>query len=380
MAQLRLENVSKVFPGPQGQSISAVRQVTLTAEDKELLVLVGPSGSGKSTLLRLMAGLEELTQGRILMDGQAINDLDPQDRDVAMVFQNGALYPHMTAFENMAFGLKLRRFPKSEIEQRVREAADMLGLTPYLDRKPKALSGGERQRVALGRALVRKPKVFLFDEPLSNLDARRRAQMRIEISRLHQRVGATMIYVTHDQTEAMALADRIAVIQGGVIQQLADPWQLYHRPANLFVGGFIGSPPMNFFYGTLERRNSRWAFVERDEATEGTQFVLRLPADCTTPLEDYTGHEIILGLRPEHISPVAIADPASFTSNNPVSAKIEAIEFTGAHALWCLQTRAHSFVAKASIDAKGRMGEKVALFFDLSKARFFDPITEQAIG
>ncbi len=251
MVRVVIENLSKIFKGAKGEEILVVNNANLTVEDKEFLVLVGPSGAGKSTTLRMIAGLEEISEGTVTIDGKVVNTVPPQDRDLAMVFQNYALYPHMTVFENLAFGLKLRKIPKTEINHRVQETAHMLGLASLLDRKPSALSGGERQRVALGRAIARQPKVFLFDEPLSNLDAPLRAQLRTEISKLHRRLEATMIYVTHDQAEAMMLGDRIAVMNEGVIQQVAAPMALYNSPANVFVAGFIGAPPMNLFHGII---------------------------------------------------------------------------------------------------------------------------------
>src|SRR5580658_816694 len=262
MAQVLLDNLTKVFPEKGGPGVTAVKKINLQIEDREFMVLVGPSGCGKSTTLRMIAGLEEITEGTVRIGGQVVNDVLPKDRDIAMVFQNYALYPHMSVYENMAFGLKLRKHPKAEIDARVREAAAMLGLQDCLGRKPKALSGGQRQRVALGRAIVRKPKVFLFDEPLSNLDAKMRVSTRTEISKLHARLGATMIYVTHDQVEAMTMGDRICVMKDGDNMQVAAPLDLYDHPANLFVAGFIGSPPMNFFMGTLRRVGDHVSFVE----------------------------------------------------------------------------------------------------------------------
>ena len=263
MAQVVLERLTKVFQGPGGEGIRAVDNLSLVVEDKELLALVGPSGCGKTTTLRLISGLEEPTSGTISLNGQVVNRLPPKDRDIAMVFQNHALYPHMSVYENMAFGLKLRHFPKAEIDQRVKEAAQILDLGACLDRKPAALSGGQRQRVALGRAIVRRPKLFLLDEPLSNLDAQTRLQLRAEIARLHTRIGSTMIYVTHDQVEALTLGQRVAVMKDGVIQQVADPMTLYRQPANLFVAGFIGSPPMNFFDGTVSAEKDALVFEEQ---------------------------------------------------------------------------------------------------------------------
>ncbi len=262
MARVALKHLVKVFPEKGGPGVTAVKNISLEIEDREFMVLVGPSGCGKSTTLRMIAGLEEITSGTVAIGGEIVNGVPPKDRDIAMVFQNYALYPHMTVYDNMAFGLKLRKFPKADIDARVRDAAAMLGLNAYLARKPKALSGGQRQRVALGRAIVRKPKVFLFDEPLSNLDAKMRVSTRTEISKLHGRLGATMIYVTHDQVEAMTMGDRICVMKDGNIMQVAAPLDLYNHPDNLFVAGFIGSPSMNFFKGALRRVGGHVSFVE----------------------------------------------------------------------------------------------------------------------
>src|SRR6476660_8291699 len=251
MAKVTLKNVYKTYPGERGKEVTAVENFNLEITDREFIVFVGPSGCGKSTTLRMIAGLEDISKGEFYIDGKRVNDVAPKDRDIAMVFQNYALYPHMTVYDNMAFGLKLRKFPKDEIDRRVNDAAKILGLEEYLDRKPKALSGGQRQRVALGRAIVRDAKVFLMDEPLSNLDAKLRVQMRAEIAKLHQRLQTTTIYVTHDQTEAMTMASRIVVMKDGVIQQVGAPKEVYDLPENVFVGGFIGSPSMNFFTGNL---------------------------------------------------------------------------------------------------------------------------------
>src|SRR5580692_5110761 len=277
MAQVSLENLSKVYPEKGGAGVAAVKKINLKIHDREFMVLVGPSGCGKSTTLRMIAGLEEISEGTVSIGDHVVNEVLPKDRDIAMVFQNYALYPHMTVYENMAFGLKLRKFSKAEISARVHEAAAMLGLEPLLARKPKALSGGQRQRVALGRAIVRKPKVFLFDEPLSNLDAKMRVSTRTEISKLHARLGATMIYVTHDQVEAMTMGDRICVMKDGDIMQVAAPLDLYNHPNNLFVAGFIGSPPMNFFRGTLRKAGDRLEFVETAEGGAPLRFVLPEP-------------------------------------------------------------------------------------------------------
>ena len=298
MAKVLLENVYKTYPG----GFKAVDNANLEIGDQEFVVLVGPSGCGKSTTLRMVAGLEEISSGSIFIDGKRVNDVPPKDRDIAMVFQNYALYPHMTVYKNMAFGLMLRKYPKAEIEQRVREAAQILGITDeQLQRKPKALSGGQRQRVAVGRAIVRKPKAFLFDEPLSNLDAKMRVQMRAEISKLHDRLNSTMIYVTHDQVEAMTMGDRIVVMKDGLIQQVAEPIALYDNPKNMFVAGFIGSPPMNFFKGAIEQRTGALWFVEQAiGASKG--FSVRLNDEMAKRLTGYVGKPVVFGSRPEDIN------------------------------------------------------------------------------
>jgi len=293
MADVILTNVKKIYDG----NVVAVHDFNLHVQDKEFIVLVGPSGCGKSTTLRMIAGLEEITEGEIKIDERVVNDVPPKDRDIAMVFQNYALYPHMTVYKNMAFGLKLRKYPKQEIDKRVREAAAILGLEEYLDRKPKQLSGGQRQRVAVGRAIVRKPKVFLFDEPLSNLDAKMRVQMRTEISKLHTKLQATMIYVTHDQVEAMTMGDRIVVMKDGFIQQVADPIKLYDYPENKFVAGFIGSPPMNFMNSKIVSENGGiWV----DAGT----IKVKVTDEQAKHLEQYIGKEVTFGVRPEHIEDI----------------------------------------------------------------------------
>jgi len=379
MARVVLENLCKNFAGAKGEEVCALKNASLVVEDKEFLVLVGPSGCGKSTTLRLIAGLEEISRGAVSIDGQVVNDVPPKDRDVAMVFQNYALYPHMTVFENMAFGLKLRKFPKAEIHQRVREAAEILELVPCLDRLPRALSGGQRQRVAVGRAIVRKPKVFLFDEPLSNLDAQMRVQMRAEISRLHARLGATMVYVTHDQVEAMTMGDRIVVMNEGAIQQVADPIQLYHHPANLFVAGFIGSPPMNFFNGTICVDGNSLLFAEQNSASPSVSgnFSLRVAEAHAGKLAAYAGQPVVLGLRPENIAlTTPIAQPPT---ENRVTATVEVVEPMGSETYLYLTTGAHSFVARLAAAEKAEVSHKLEFRFDLTKAHFFDPATEQAI-
>jgi multiple sugar transport system ATP-binding protein len=367
MARVVLENVSKSFKGPKRETLHVVRNASLIAEDKEFLVLVGPSGCGKSTTLRMIAGLEDIDEGTISIGGKVVNGVEPKDRDIAMVFQNYALYPHMTVFENMAFGLKLRKYPKNEIQQRVKETAELLGLMPYLDRLPKALSGGQRQRVAVGRAIVRQPQVFLFDEPLSNLDAQMRVQMRGEISRLHQRLGATMIYVTHDQVEAMTMGDRIVVMNNGIVQQAADPLTLYHRPSNLFVAGFIGSPPMNFFHGTLVEQGGALWLAERNEA--GPLCVALTDAQ-RQKLAGLAGREIVLGLRPEHI--VASASNNQTPHGSEVRSRVEFVESLGAETFVTLTTGATSFTARFHAGAKPVSGEMLTLLFDMSHAHFFE--------
>jgi multiple sugar transport system ATP-binding protein len=373
MARVVLENLTKSFKGPRHETVDAVNNLNLTVADKELLVLVGPSGCGKTTTLRLIAGLEEVSRGTISIDGVMVNDVAPKERDIAMVFQHHALYPHMTARENLAFGLKLRKHSRAEIAQRVGEAAEMLGLADCLDRRPEALSGGQRQRVALGRALVRKPKVFLFDEPLSNLDAQMRVQMRREIAQLHSRLAATMIYVTHDQVEALTLGDRIAVMRGGTLQQVAGPMELYRRPANLFVAGFIGSPPMNFFHGTLAMEGAGLFF--REEAATG--FKLRVVEEISSRLTDFKGKNVVLGIRPEHIAEKTGAGDAA---GQEVEALAGVVEPMGPETFLYAANGSHSFAARLRADFRVAAQQKVSLVFDMRHAHFFDPTTENAIA
>ncbi len=341
MAQVILEQLVKSYPDKSGALVPVVRGIDLTIEDKEFMVLVGPSGCGKSTTLRMVAGLEDITSGTIRIDGRVVNQVPPKDRDIAMVFQNYALYPHLSVYENLAFGLKLRKFPRAEIDARVREAAGLLGLTDYLERKPKALSGGQRQRVAVGRAIVRKPKVFLFDEPLSNLDAKMRVAMRMELAKLRVRLQATMIYVTHDQVEAMTMGDRICVMKDGQILQVDRPLQLYHEPRSMFVAGFIGSPPMNFFRGAMIAEGTERIFVEDGPATGTERLVLKLsraPGDRLRP------GATVLGLRPEHIhllmpgqeAPSGMSRAArSRRSSSRWARKRSCTRPPGARPLWC---------------------------------------------
>jgi len=356
-----------------------VDHVSFQVESGEFLVLVGPSGCGKSTTLRLIAGLEEITSGVITIGGKVVNNVMPKDRDIAMVFQNYALYPHMSVFENMAFGLTLRGLPSSEIRSRVEEAAAILGLTSpdnLLHRKPKALSGGQRQRVALGRAMVRKPKVFLFDEPLSNLDAKMRVEMRDEIVQLHRRVGATMIYVTHDQVEAMTMADRIVVMNQGRVQQMSPPRDLYEKPANRFVAGFIGSPPMNFIRGSLTSVSGRMEFRETCAAGHGALLVL--PESANGKLPHSHQAEVILGLRPEHLHPFRGQTPAGHCILEATLTRIEPIV---PETLLHLKTAGHSLLARISdLEIPFREGERIRLLADLNRASFFRPDTGASLS
>jgi multiple sugar transport system ATP-binding protein len=369
MAKVVLENVYKIYPG----NVTAVNDANLVIEDQEFVVLVGPSGCGKSTTLRMIAGLEEISKGDILIDGRRVNDVPPKNRDIAMVFQNYALYPHMTVYKNLAFGLKLRRYPKAEIDKRVREAAEILGIEQLLERKPKALSGGQRQRVAVGRAIVRKPKAFLFDEPLSNLDAKMRVQMRTEISKLHTRLTSTMIYVTHDQVEAMTMGDRIVVMKDGIIQQVASPMDLYDNPTNKFVAGFIGSPPMNFFNGTLEQKSGTLFFNEGN-------FSVRVEDAQRQKLQDYVGKEIIFGIRPEDITDVLFV-----TNPNPdhqVKAKVEVVEPMGAETMLYMTTGKHSFIARMDMHHSqhtASVNQDLTLVLSMKDSHFFDAQTEASI-
>lgn len=366
MAEVRLENICKIYPG----NIKAVDDVNLDVKDREFLVLVGPSGCGKSTTLRMIAGLEEISSGNIFIGDRLVNDVAPKDRDIAMVFQNYALYPHMTVKENLEFGLKLRKVPKEERERRVGEAAKMLGISHLLDRKPKALSGGQRQRVAVGRAIVRQPKVFLFDEPLSNLDANLRVQMRTEISKLHLRLQATMIYVTHDQTEAMTMGDRIVVMKDGLVQQVAAPLELYDRPVNKFVAGFIGSPPMNFLDGAIERAAGGGLIFN-----EGN-LQLQIPDSYERSLQNHVDKPVILGLRPEDFHD-PIGYPADARHRQEISATVEVIEPMGSDIYLYMTTGRSPFIANVVPEAKAEIDESKALIVNMDKAHFFDVETEQ---
>ncbi len=372
MARVVLENLVKTYPEKTGPGVTAVKSINLEIADREFMVLVGPSGCGKSTTLRMIAGLEEVSSGTISIADKVVNDVLPKDRDIAMVFQNYALYPHMSVYENMAFGLKLRKFPQAEIEARVREAAAMLGLTDYLDRRPKALSGGQRQRVAVGRAIVRKPKVFLFDEPLSNLDAKMRVSTRTEISKLHARLGATMIYVTHDQVEAMTMGDRICVMKDGEIQQVAAPLELYNHPANMFVAGFIGSPPMNFFRGTIRKVGDELSFIESNDRTAPVAIKLcgTLAAKACACLE----RPVVLGIRPEDVLIASDAHAA-----NSVEATVEVSEPMGAETLLHLEAGATHFVVRTRSAENFEFDQRLRVLIDVSKAHLFDAATEQVL-
>ncbi|WP_010283554.1 ABC transporter ATP-binding protein [Bacillus timonensis] len=364
MAELVLDHIYKVYDN----KVTAVEDFNLHIQDKEFIVFVGPSGCGKSTTLRMIAGLEEISQGDFFIDEKRVNDVAPKDRDIAMVFQNYALYPHMSVYDNMAFGLKLRKFPKDEIDRRVKEAAKILGLEEYLTRKPKALSGGQRQRVALGRAIVRDAKVFLMDEPLSNLDAKLRVQMRAEISKLHQRLQTTTIYVTHDQTEAMTMATRLVVMKDGIIQQVGAPKDVYDNPENVFVAGFIGSPAMNFFPGKLQDGTFTTGNV-KVAVPEGKMKVLRE--------QGYVNKDIILGIRPEdiHDEPVFIES----AQDSKINALIEVSELTGAETMLYSQLAGTDFVARVDSRTQAKPGETIELAFDMNKCHFFDADSERRI-
>jgi multiple sugar transport system ATP-binding protein len=375
MAKVVIENLLKIFPEKNGPGVRAVNDISLVVEDREFMVLVGPSGCGKSTTLRMIAGLEEASQGTITIDGRIVNDVLPKDRDIAMVFQNYALYPHMSVYDNMAFGLKLRGLPKSEIAARVQDAASLLGLESYLDRKPKALSGGQRQRVAVGRAIVRKPKVFLFDEPLSNLDAKMRVSTRTEISKLHARLGATMIYVTHDQVEAMTMGDRICVMKDGNIMQVAEPLTLYNQPDNLFVAGFIGSPPMNFFKGTVEPAGSQLVFVEADNP--GGALRIPLGEVLSKRASAHVGRPVIFGIRPENITDVPAT--AGGGAEHTTEVNIEVVEPMGAETFLYLDTGASSFVARMRASDRFGTRNRLKVSFEVDTAHLFDPATEQVL-
>jgi len=366
MAQVSLKNVSKVFNG----GTRVVNNVSLGIENKEFMVLVGPSGCGKSTTLRMIAGLEEITSGDIYIGNKLVNEVPAKDRDIAMVFQSYALYPHMTVFENMSFGLRLRHYPRTEIIQRVNEAADILSIKHLLGRRPRELSGGERQRVAVGRAIVRKPMVFLFDEPLSNLDAKLRVQMRTEIHKLHIRLQTTMIYVTHDQVEAMTMGDRIAVMRDGILQQVADPISIYDYPINKFVAGFIGSPPMNFMQGKIIKKDGRIYFDEG-------KIAIKIVEDMYEKLLPYNEREVVFGIRSEDIYDKLFVSEAP--PDNIVRVNCEVAEPMGSEVYLYLNTGKHTFIARVGAHDRPKINQDMDVVFDMSKVHFFDKDTEATI-
>jgi len=359
MARVSLKNVTKIFEG----DVVAVKDASLDIADKEFMVIVGPSGCGKTTMLRMIAGLEDVTEGIIKIDDRVVNDIPPKNRDIAMVFQNYALYPHMTVFENMAFGLKLRKFPKEQIKERVQQAAGMLGIEQLLNRKPKALSGGQRQRVAVGRAIVRNPKAFLFDEPLSNLDAKLRVTTRAELKALHRRLNTTSIYVTHDQAEAMTLGDKICVMYNGIIQQVAEPMEVYDKPVNKFVAGFLGTPPMNFFDGQVQLRNGSDCFVI---GSQEIQFASRIKNTLTR----YRGKDMVLGIRPEHLTLV----PPQGQSRNGIDCRVIVVEPLGDRKDVYMETaRGDKFIANINPHIDIRVDQAVTMYMDAEKISIFEP-------
>jgi len=366
MAQVSLRNITKTFDG----GVQAIKGVSLGIENKEFCVLVGPSGCGKSTTLRIVAGLEDPTSGDVFIGDKHVNNVPPKDRNIAMVFQNYALYPHMTVYDNMAFGLKLRKYPASEIQMRVKEAATILELDKYLHRKPRELSGGQRQRVAVGRAIVRKPLAFLFDEPLSNLDAKLRNQMRTEIHRLHLRLQTTMIYVTHDQIEAMTLGQRIVVMNDGVIQQMDDPTTVYDKPANKFVAGFIGTPPMNFMKGRIIKKDSKFYFDEG-------RIRVKLVEEMFHKIVNYVDKEVIFGIRSEDIYDKLFVSEAP--PENVVTLSCEVVEPMGSEVFLHLSTGKHAVIAKVGGHDKPQINQDMDLVFDMNKVHFFDKDTEKTI-
>ena len=368
MASLSLQHINKTYPN----GFQAVKDFNLEIEDKEFIIFVGPSGCGKSTTLRMMAGLEEISGGTLKIGDKVMNDVEPKDRDIAMVFQNYALYPHMTVYDNMAFGLKLRKVPKDQIDKAVREAARILDLEKLLDRKPKALSGGQRQRVAMGRAIVRNPKVFLMDEPLSNLDAKLRVQMRIEISKIHQRLGATIIYVTHDQTEAMTLGTRIVVMKDGVVQQVDTPQHLYEQPGNLFVAGFMGSPQMNFLDAQIAEKGG-------DLIAKVGEYDIVIPAAKAKVLKDggYVGKTVVLGIRPEDIHDSQMFIEAS--PSVPMTSTVKVYELLGAEVFLYFDVNGTQVTARVDPRTNSKTGDTIKFAFDMEKSHFFDKETELTI-
>jgi multiple sugar transport system ATP-binding protein len=368
LASVTIQNVFKRYDN----KVTAVNDLNLDIRDKEFMVLVGPSGCGKTTTMRMVAGLEEITDGTIRIGERVVNDVSPKDRDIAMVFQNYALYPHMTVYENMAFGLKLRKVPKADIDRRVGEAAKLLGITDYLQRKPKALSGGQRQRVALGRAIVREPQVFLMDEPLSNLDAKLRVQTRAELIKLHRRLGITTIYVTHDQIEAMTMGDRIAVMKDGLLHQCDTPMTVYAHPANMFVAGFIGTPSMNFVPATLKKADGSYVI-------DTGAFTVGAPPVQEGQLEAYVNKEVMFGIRPADIFDKNLTNPIQATPQNTVRTVVDVSEPMGDIVTLYLTAGKHSLVATIDAETQAKDGNTLDVVFDLAKTHLFDAQTEQAI-
>jgi len=369
MASLSFKHIYKKYPG----GVTAVSDFCLEVKDKEFIIFVGPSGCGKTTTLRMIAGLEEITEGELFIGDRLVNDIAPKDRDIAMVFQNYALYPHMTVFDNMAFGLRLRKTPKEEIKRRVEEAARILDITHLLDRRPKALSGGQKQRVALGRAIVREPKVFLLDEPLSNLDAKLRAAMRTELTKIHKRLGTTFVYVTHDQVEAMTMATRIVVMKDGLIQQVDTPQNLYDTPVNVFVAGFIGTPQMNFVNSTLVKKGDD-VYVNFGESAS-----LKLPAEKANDpaLKEYIGKDVIMGIRPE-----CLHDEPAYLANFPdstIEAFVEVTELMGAEIYQYLVCEEQNLTARVSARSTARAGDTIKIAIDASRIHIFDKDTERCV-
>lgn len=376
MASVTLTNLVKEYPGEKGEApFLAVRSINLEIRDGEFMVLVGPSGCGKSTTLRAIAGLESVSGGRIFIGDRCVNAVPPKDRNISMVFQSYALYPHKTVFGNLAFGLEMMGIPRNEIKLRVDEVAARLGLEALLNRKPSALSGGQRQRVALGRAIVRQPEVFLFDEPLSNLDAKMRVSTRLEITSLHKSLATTMIYVTHDQVEAMTMGDRICVMNGGAIMQVDEPLKLYHQPANIFVAGFIGSPSMNFIKGKIEASSDGLQFVENNDTTGRLMF--EIPKKMAERIEDYTGKSIILGVRPEYIMNPEAVLPGTETVK--IQCLLRLSEPMGAETYLHLATGSHEITARVNSRFRYTLHDKVLLSVSTDAMIFFDPDTEQSL-
>ncbi len=388
MARVELRNLTKVFTDPQTKKeVKAVDNLNLTIEDGEFLVLVGPSGCGKSTTMRMVAGLEESTGGEIRIGDRLVNDVPPRDRNIAMVFQNYALYPHMSVYDNMAFGLRLRQLPgmawqlthsveakkiKADIDRNIQETAELLDIKHLLDRKPKALSGGQRQRVALGRAIVRHPEVFLMDEPLSNLDAKLRVQTRAELIKLHRRLGVTTIYVTHDQVEAMTMGQRIVVMKDGLLQQCDTPLKLYHEPVNMFVAGFLGTPSMNFVEAQVTKNGGA-------PVVDAGSFQIHLSEQRAKPLQNYIGKTVVLGLRPEDIHDKALASPTAGDSGNVARMKVDVIEPMGANSIIYLTSGQHTLLADVDAETKAKEGGELDVVLDATAAHVFDKETEQAI-